>query len=136
MQIWKVLDALLCHNQPLKCPYYYTEKLDLQGMLWYHGSKSQKEAETSLESCTRDSSSCCYVVREHKGSLYLSLYYKEMHYHLPITSAQHGYVLEDHYNPFRTLKELVSHHQKHSVYVEGGEFTLSICCHKGTVACV
>lgn len=97
-------------------------------MLWYHGSKSQREAETSLEQCSGD---CCYMIREQRGSLFLSTRYKDMYNHLLIHFTREGYVLDGHHNGFRRLQELVKHHQQHSVYVEGGEFTLQACCHKG-----
>lgn len=105
------------------------EKLNLLGMLWYHGSKSKKEAEHALESNAMD----CYFIREHASTLYLSTRYRGMFYHLPISKTKDGYVLKDHYNPFTSLQELVSHHQKHSVYVDSGEFTLQTSCHKGMI---
>lgn len=105
------------------------DKLDLLGMLWFHGSKSQKEAEHSLESQNYSGESC-YILRECKGVHYLSCHYRGMYYHLPITRSKHGYILKDHYNAFPTLQELVSHHQKHAVYVDNGEFTLQTACHK------
>ena len=109
------------------------DKLNLLGMLWYHGSKSQREAESCLESCSGDG---CYMVREYKGLLYLSARYKDMYSHTPIPHTQQGYVLERHHNAFRTLQELISHHQKHVVYVDGGEFRLETSCHKGVLMCI
>ena len=97
-------------------------------MLWYHSGKPRREAESSLESSAEES---CYIIREDKGSLYLSVRHRSMLHHLPISHTEHGYILKDHYNAFRTLQELVSHHQKHAVYVEGGEFSLKVSCHKG-----
>lgn len=104
------------------------EKLNLLGMLWYHGSKSQKDAEASMDACSSDN---CYLIREQQGTLYLSTRYRGMYYHLPISHTKHGYILKDHYNAFPTLQELVSHHQEAPVYVESGDFTLQTSCHKG-----
>ena len=116
------------HVYPTLC----TDKLNLLGMLWYHGPKSQREAESSLDSC-RSSGECCYIVREHKGSFFLSIRYRGMHYHLPIEQSKNGFVLKDHYNVFASLQELITHHQKHSIYVDSGEFVLQTSCHKGTI---
>ena len=107
------------------------------GMLWYHGVMQQREAESTLEACSEELrlSTTYYLVREHRGGLYLStkLGGGGMCYHIAVhrMSSPKGYCLDGHHNVFQSLGELVQHHIQNPVYVDGGDFHLQTCCHKG-----
>ncbi len=105
--------------------------------LWYHGAMQQREAESTLHECAEElklkSTSTCYLVREHRGTLYLSVKSGAMCYHIIVhrMSGPKGFCLEGHHNIFQSLGELMAHHQNNPVYVDGGDFLLNCCCHKG-----
>ena len=75
---------------------------------WYHGELTRDQAEESL----RASGSNCFLIRESKGSLVLSLLLHGQIHHLKIKHGPRWYSLEGRSSieRFSDLNELVSYH--------------------------
>ena len=105
---------------------------------WYHGELTRDQAEETL----RASGSNCFLIRESKGNLVLSLIYHGDIHHTVIKRGPGGYSLSSVKN-FSDLNELVSYCHNNPIITESGEtLTLGAACRKaadhnsGKVHCV
>ena len=104
---------------------------------WYHGELTRDQAEEAL----RASGSNCFLIRESKGNLVLSLIHHGDIYHMVIKHGPGGYNLSS-VKSFSDLNKLVSYHHNNSIITESGEaLILGAACRKanhdsGKVHCV
>ena len=78
---------------------------------WYHGELTREQAEKTL----RDNGSDCFLIRESKGSLVLSLIKQGETLHYKITHQLGWYTLSGSSQQFKKLNELVDYISTHSI---------------------
>ena len=93
---------------------------------WYHGELTSDQAEEIL----RASGSNCFLIRESKGNLVLSLIQPGVIYHTVIKRGPGWYSLSSE-KSFSDLNELVSYYHKNPIITESGEtLKLGAACRK------
>ncbi len=80
---------------------------------WYHGELTREQAEKTL----RDNGSDCFLIRESKGSLVLSLINNGRIQHIKITNKLGWYSLDGFAENFEELNELVDYVSTHMITV-------------------
>ncbi len=92
---------------------------------WYHGELTREQAEMTL----RDNGSDCFLIRESKGSLVLSLINHQETQHYKITN-QHGWHSIDGWSKkFKELNELVKYFSTRDITTpdHNSQATFQIC---------
>lgn len=89
---------------------------------WCCGELSRKEAEEKLRTC--GGSSSCFLVRESRESLVLSVMHSGDFHHTVIKYGPGWYKLQGSEASFRELNELISHYQKNHITYGNKEVTL------------
>ena len=96
---------------------------------WYHGMLTRNQAEEALKA----SGSNCFLIRESKGSLVLSLIHHGDIYHMVIKRGPGWYSLSSvsSVEHFSDVNELTSYFHNNGVITESGEaLTLGAACRK------
>ncbi len=78
---------------------------------WYHGELTREQAEKTL----RDNGSDCFLIRESKGSLVLSLINHGETHHGKITHQLGWYSIDGWSKKFKELSELVEYISTHNI---------------------
>ncbi len=91
---------------------------------WYHGELTRKQAEKTL----RDNGSDCFLIRESKGSLVLSLINHGETQHYKIINQLGWYSLIGWSSKFEELNELVEYISTHDITPDpNSQATFQIC---------
>ena len=97
---------------------------------WYHGQLTRVEAEQALKASGCD----CFLIRENRGALVLSLIHHGQVHHVNIKYGPGWYELESgsaQYS-FTELNELVSHYSCSEHISDDQKLTLGVACEKIT----
>ncbi len=78
---------------------------------WYHGELTREQAEMTL----RDNGSDCFLIRESKGSLVLSLINHGEKHHVKIAYQLGWYSIDGLSKKFKELNELVEYISTHNI---------------------
>ena len=74
---------------------------------WFHRELTREKAEEALAASGCD----CFLVRQRQGALVLSLIQHGELHHINIKSGPGWYELDEHYQAFSQLQELVDHYR-------------------------
>lgn len=108
---------------------YTRASSESSGRDWYHGELTRPKAELALTSSPCD----CFLIRESKGALVLSVINNRVIHHIKIDIEPNRYRLQGlHDENFTDLKRLVAHYTRYPVSLNPRIFLGAACEKIGT----